>query len=68
MLNEATAAWCNVIISGALRERAHQALGDHSTVAAWAQKAAKNADGAAYADAVPEYAALEWDGAGAVAR
>lgn len=37
-------------------------------MAVWARQAAKNADGTAYADAVPEYAALEWDGVGAVAR
>ncbi|MET8538894.1 hypothetical protein ABZV67_46550 [Streptomyces sp. NPDC005065] len=32
------------------------------------RQAAEDADGAAYADAVSEYAALEWDGLGAVAR
>ncbi|MFD5064408.1 hypothetical protein OG243_43205 [Streptomyces sp. NBC_01318] len=37
-------------------------------MAAWARQAEKNADGAAYADAVSEYAALEWDELGAVAR
>ncbi|MET8330462.1 hypothetical protein [Streptomyces sp. NPDC005181] len=60
-MNEPTATWENVITSGAPSELAHQALGDHSTVAARARQAAEDADGAAHADAVSEYAALEWD-------
>jgi hypothetical protein len=36
--------------------------------AARARQAADNADGAAYADAVSEYAALEWDELPAAAR
>ncbi|MFI5633334.1 hypothetical protein ACIA8E_28895 [Streptomyces sp. NPDC051664] len=53
-----TATWGNMIISGASSELAHQALGDHSTVAARARQAAENADGVAYADVVSEYATL----------
>ncbi len=49
-----------MITSGAPSELAHQALGDDSTVAAWARQTVDDADGdgAAYADAVSEYAAL----------